>query len=205
MSAFDEEVWYRDPIKLVEVSGPGSFALSDKGSKAHNINVLTRIIIIATALTLLISPSAALSGMLIAGTMLILFVVVVSEGHDMYYEERFNQSGSTLLDGKVCTKPTENNPYMNRLPGQDLATFKECDPTDPEVAAAVDVAMMKQFDIDPKNPAHFSRYKHLSRTFYTVPNPSGVSDRDRVATYLLTGEDPKDADVTVVPSKGIYV
>lgn len=177
----NDPFWGDDPSILVETSRLREFFPTADQTLAERMNSITRLIIYISVIL------AVYQGRATALHFGILVVVVI---YFMWKQQTVSKEGFsevplelTLDDDTMqeqCVMPTLENPFMNFLPGDDPARAAACRGPGVQEMAANMLDRQLFDDVDNLFSNNASQ-----RMFMTMPNTTGVPDRERFSNLLF--------------------
>jgi hypothetical protein len=202
-SAGIEEIWYKDP-KGAFLSKEKAFVIIPDGSMTlrEQLNAVMRFGIYLGILLAIFERS------LVSATYIIVIVMAVTavlEYHDSQTDEDIKERREKLnvqpdeLTGKLCTRPTQDNPMMNVLVS-DYGLFptrpEACDVSQPSVARQVKKLIRHNVYRDADDI--YGRKAEAEQPFYTMPSTSIPNDQTEFARWLYSDRSPgvcRDGDM----------
>lgn len=191
-------IWYEDPrtfLSRYNITSPASHM-----SLAEKLNSVLRFTVyLGISLSIMKSDASMMVIPVIA--MVVTAVVYETQRRSRKKLEEFEDTTVAVMpNGKMCTVPTEDNPYMNRLPFDDPDKPPACDPNDVETQSAIDKKFWSGTSSGQDTRDAFNR-NHFQRNFHTMPNTDVIPDRDTFAKALM-GDGIRDCNRTEVFNQG---
>lgn len=143
-------------------------------TKIEILNSLTRLMILIFIIIAILGYKEYYFIPLVA----IIIIILV-----FYYYERFDNNKKELFNNKInkkCTRPTNNNPFMNPLIYEDSNKPEACDLTN-EINEEIDIKLIENGYIDPDD---IYRQRDTTRQFYTIPSTEIPNDQSGFARWL---------------------
>ncbi|MFB6196713.1 MAG: hypothetical protein ABEI52_00375 [Halobacteriaceae archaeon] len=190
-------VWYTDPSVLVDVDALDRIFPSRDEDIAAQMNAIMRFALIFSLIVVVIRRDInALFIPVAVGALT--FAIHESRARKVQHkEERLEKLDlAQQPDGKVCVRPTHDNPFMNVLVS-DVADFPNRPPACPPTTRRVKEKIERNFshnlyrDVDDVFERNSS-----SRQFYTMPSTTVPNDRETFARWLYhTGPTIKERNL----------
>jgi hypothetical protein len=182
----EEKIWFEDLQNFITKDNFLKFFPTSNMSYVEQINSLVRFTVYLTIILILFRNNYKLFYVLL-GVLIVTYMMykndknIKEKEHEGYKKYELVKSKKT---GKVCKKPTTNNPFMNRnlLALYDEKRDKEaCDIQNDYVKKTVE----EKFNEKLYRSADDIFMNHASdRQFYTVPNTDLVPDQTAFAKWL---------------------
>ena len=182
----EEKIWFEDIQGLITKDNFLKFFPTSDMSYVEQINSIIRFTIYLTIILILFRNNYKLFYLLL-GVLMVTYVMYSTDKKEKEKKEEHyikNELSKSKKTGKVCKKPTVNNPFMNRnlLAEYDVVKDKEaCDVENDYVKKS----MKEKFNDKLYRSADDIFMNHASdRQFYTVPNTDLVPDQTAFAKWL---------------------
>jgi len=198
-----EEIWYKDP-KRAFFTADRAFVIVPDASMTlqEQMNAVMRFGVYLSILSIIYERSVV-SATFIFG--IIATVTAIMDYHDSRVDKDIQDRRETLnlqpdaLTGKLCVRPTADNPMMNVLVS-DYGLFptrpRACDVTDPSVAKQMRKLSSQNVYRDMDDV--YGRKAQTELPYYTMPSTTIPNDQTEFARWLYREGSPgvcRDGDM----------
>jgi hypothetical protein len=198
-----EKIWFIDIKGFLTEYNYTNFFPSREMTFAEQLNAILRFAIYFAILLFIIkrNPNVLIIVLFVAGFTYLLFTVdTQNKRRENFYLDKKNLRADP--DGKICVKPTKDNPFMNVL----MSEYSD----NPERNKACDINKVKKktkkyFDTDLYRDVSDIYDKNASdRNFYTTPNTMIPNDQNAFAQYLYAKDKTCKEGNGITCYKNIY-
>ena len=185
------EIWFRDILGFLKVTEATKFIPSAKMNLTEKLNSIVRLSAYVSIIHFTIFQDSSIFSLFILALLsTFIYYKHVEEMYSPSASSDDRYAGATTKtkkganEGKLCTKPKDNNPFMNVLINEyseNPTRGEACDVDDKHVKHAMDEKYFKDIyrDIDDA----FDK-KSSFRNFYTMPNTSIPNNQREFAEWL---------------------
>lgn len=178
-------IWYRNPQKFLADTNVARFFPSRDDDLVEQLNATMRFSVYLSVILLIVkrNPNVLFIAVIVGA-----LTYAVNESRKRDDERRLEALEHLDLgqgpDGKICAKPTHDNPFMN-LGVNDIADFPNKPPACDITHKNVQKEAEKHFDHDLYRDVSdvFGR-NSSSRQFYTMPSTTVPNDQNGFAEWL---------------------
>lgn len=147
----------------------------------EKLNTLTRLVIFICLIIALVLQDSKIILLMIILVILIIIIYQFQTSKEKEVDEFLDKHNSTVVDNKICTKPTKNNPFMNPTMLDLQNDQPACPISDKSTLTNID----KIYDNTMfRNVDDIYDRTTSKRQFYTVPASSIPNDQSMFANWL---------------------
>lgn len=187
-------IWYKDPAAFFDISTMLQIFPQDDMSYAGKLNSIFRLSIYVTIVMFALTndKNAVLFAIGVGTMTYILYYMDTTRREEPYndsmYDANTNATTGAAMDGKKCTFPTKENPFMNVLMNEyndNPEREKAC-----MINERVNKYVDKYFNDNLYRSIDDIYHKNASdRQFYTMPSTAIPNDQDQFARWLYEIKD----------------
>ena len=179
----DNNIWFTDFNLLFNKDNLINIIPTKEMSSGEKINSITRFALYFSLLLYLCTGNYLYFYIIIV-TLVVTYVIYIFNNKESFNENGNNISKNCVKRDKIenCKTPTDNNPLMNPLLGDDPQKNKEaCDIKENKVLEKVDKTFCDRLY---QNTSNIFSNRFNQHAFYTVPNTKVPGDQTKFAKWL---------------------
>lgn len=147
----------------------------------EKLNTLTRLVIFICLIIALVLQDSKIILLMIILVILIIIIYQFQTSKEKEVDEFLDKHNSTVVDNKICTKPTKNNPFMNPTMLDLQNDQPACPISDKSTLTNIDEIYDNTMF---RNVDDIYDRTTSKRQFYTVPASSIPNDQSMFANWL---------------------